>query len=60
MSARSVASTANPYTAALSGAMMGAGFGGNMMDYFSQNQASPATELYSRISINPIFEPAGF
>ena len=32
------ASTANPYTAALSGAMMGAGFGGNIMDYFSQNR----------------------
>lgn len=31
-------STANPYTAALSGAMMGAGFGGNIMDYFSQNR----------------------
>ena len=32
------ASTANPYTAALSGAMMGAGFGGNIMDYFNQNR----------------------
>ena len=32
------ASTANPYTAALSGGMMGAGFGGNIMDYFSQNR----------------------
>ena len=31
-------STANPYTAALSGAMMGAGFGGNIMDYFNQNR----------------------
>ena len=31
-------STANPYTAALSGGMMGAGFGGNIMDYFNQNQ----------------------
>lgn len=31
-------SNANPYTAALSGAMMGAGFGGNIYDYFSQNR----------------------
>ena len=31
-------STANPYTAALSGAMMGAGFGGNIYDYFNQNR----------------------
>ena len=30
--------TAYPYTAALSGAMMGAGFGGNIMDYFNQNR----------------------
>ena len=29
---------ANPYTAALSGGMMGAGFGGNIMDYFFSNR----------------------
>ena len=31
-------SRANPYTAALSGGMMGAGFGRNIMDYFNQNR----------------------
>ena len=57
------ASTANPYTAALSGAMMGAGFYGNMYDYFSQNRRqAPAQPTYynSPYAINPIFEPAGF
>ena len=37
------ASTANPYTAALSGAMMGAGFGGNIYDYFNQNRQPAAS-----------------
>ena len=56
------ASTANPYTAALSGAMMGAGFGGNMYDYFNRNRQAPAQPTYnnSPYAINPIFEPAGF
>lgn len=41
-------STANPYTAALSGAMMGAGFGGNIYDYFSRNRqpAAAAPQQY--------------
>jgi len=38
--------TANPYTAALSGAMMGAGFGGNIMDYFSRNRQQPMRQQY--------------
>lgn len=35
--------TANPYTAALSGGMMGAGFGGNIYDYFNRNRAPTVT-----------------
>ena len=57
-------STANPYTAALSGAMMGAGFGGNIYDYFSRNRqpAAAPQPLYqnSPYAINSTFEPAGF
>ena len=56
-------SQANPYTAALSGAMMGGGFGGNFMNYFGGNTSGrqPYGGYYnSPYAINPIFEPAGF
>ena len=33
--------TANPYTAALSGSMMGFGVGGNIYDYFNRNRTQP-------------------
>ena len=53
-------STANPYTAALSGAMMGAGFGGNMYDYFNRNRQptyNPNMQVQgASINMNPFME----
>ena len=48
--------TANPYTAALSGAMMGAGFGGNVMDYFGKGSVQPS---YCQSAIDPNVLSAG-
>ena len=52
--------TANPYTAALSGAMMGAGFGGNMYDYFNRNRQptyNPNMQVQgASINMNPFME----
>ena len=57
------ASTANPYTAALSGAMMGAGFGGNMYDYFNRNRqqppAAPTMGYGSAFGTNTPYIPQG-
>ena len=58
-------STANPYTAALSGGMMGAGFGGEMFRGFGGNSYGSGRQPYggyynNPYAINPIFEPAGF
>ena len=55
--------TANPYTAALSGAMMGAGFGGNMYDYFNRNRqqtpAAPTMGYGSAFGTNTPYIPQG-
>lgn len=44
--------TSNPYTAMLSGAMMGAGFGGNIADYFSQRRQQPMFQQYGYMTGN--------
>ena len=53
-------STANPYTAALSGAMMGAGFGGDIADYFNRNRQptyNPNMQVRgASINMNPFME----
>ena len=52
-------STANPYTSMMSGAMMGAGFGGNIADYFSQ--PSPLTANRGPSFINaPAYQGYGY
>ena len=56
-------SRANPYTAALSGGLMGAGFGGDIMDYFKPASVGN-TGFWGRIAISLTTkrrqEPAGF
>lgn len=54
--------TANPYTASLSGMMMGAGFGGNIMDYFNRPAApSPSTANRGTSYISaPAYQGFGF
>lgn len=53
-------STANPYTAALSGAMMGAGFGGNLYDYFNQPKAATNRSQFGfTTGVQRPYTPAG-
>lgn len=52
-------STANPYTSMMSGAMMGAGFGGNIANYFNQPSVSTANRGPSYINA-PAYQGYGY